>query len=124
MPPAELGLAQRWRDEAALLRRRAASPPGRSAGSCAAEVEACSKERDIEALTLSQAAAESGFTYSALGKWCAGAPSRMWEGGVRHGPSTDLPRRANPADGSWRLTSLRACLGDKACLFVHLVTLL
>lgn len=68
MPPAELGLAQRWREEAALLRRRAASPQAEVLESCAAELEAWARERELQALTLEQAAAESGYTYSAIEK--------------------------------------------------------
>ena len=85
MPPTELGLAQRWRDEAALLRRRAASPQAEVLESCAAELEAWARERELQALTLDQAAAESGYTYSAIEKMVRrGEPSRMWEGGVHH----------------------------------------
>ena len=97
MPPAELGLAQRWREEALLLRRRAATLQAEVLESCAAELEACSKERDIEALTLSQAADESGFTYSALEKMVRrGAIANVGRRGAPRVRRRDLPRRANP----------------------------
>jgi hypothetical protein len=96
-PPAELGLAQRWRQEAALLRRRAASPQAEVLESCAADLEACVQERELEVLTLSQAAGESGFTYSALEKMVRrGAIANAGRRGAPRVRRRDLPHRANP----------------------------
>ena len=62
--PSEL-LAQ-WRAEAAVLRRRGAESLAVSLESCAAELEQWAKQHALEALTLEQAVAESGYSYSAL----------------------------------------------------------
>jgi hypothetical protein len=93
-PPAELGLAQRWRDEAALLRRRAAPAQADVLESCAAELEAWVRERELEVLTLDRASEETGFSYSALEKMVrAGKVANVGRKGrprVRRG---DLPRK-------------------------------
>jgi hypothetical protein len=94
MSAAELGLAQRWRDEAALLRRRAASPQAEVLESCAAELEAWARERELQALTLEQAAAESGYTYSAIEKMVRrGAIANVGRRGAPRIHRRDLPRR-------------------------------
>src|SRR5713101_9490525 len=65
---AEPKLARRWRDEAVVLRRRSASAQAAVLESCAAELETWARERDVEAITLHQAAQDSGFSHSALEK--------------------------------------------------------
>jgi len=59
-------LVTRWRAEAEVLRRRGAEPLAVGLESCAAELEQWAKEHALEALTLEQAVAESGYSYSAL----------------------------------------------------------
>ena len=82
--PAELMLARRWREEAVVLRRRAASAQADLLESCAAELEIWARERDLESITLHQAAQESGFSYSALEKK------------VRHGSLTNVGKKGAP----------------------------
>ncbi len=67
-PPGELKLARQWREEAGVLRRRSAPTQADVLESCAAELESWTLERDLETMTLHQAAQESGFSYSALEK--------------------------------------------------------
>lgn len=67
-PPWWDALVSEWRAEAKLLRRRGAIGRAVAAESYAAEVEERSREYQLEALTLQQAAAESGFSYSTLEK--------------------------------------------------------
>ncbi|MGH7628447.1 MAG: hypothetical protein ACREOF_03500 [Gemmatimonadales bacterium] len=61
-------LVARWRDEAAPFQTRGARAATEAAESYATELEAWSREHELEAITLEQAAAESGYTYSALEK--------------------------------------------------------
>lgn len=61
-------LLARWRADAAVLRLRGAPGQADALESCAAELEAYEREKALEALTLEQAAGESGFSYSALEK--------------------------------------------------------
>ena len=61
-------LAETWRSEATLLRRRGAGAQADALESCATELEEWTRQRDLEALTLDEAAAESGYSYSALQK--------------------------------------------------------
>jgi hypothetical protein len=61
-------LVSRWRGEADVLRARAAAMQAEVLESCAADLEVWFEEYALEALTLAQAAEESGFTYSALEK--------------------------------------------------------
>ena len=106
MPATELSLAHRWRDEATLLRRRAASPQADVLESCAAELEAWTRERALEALTLDRAAEETGFSYSALEKMVrAGKVANVGRKGaarVRRGylPIKPTGRRTKPGDRS------------------------
>ena len=90
----------RWREEAALHKRRGTlAPVAAILEACATEQEAFDREHALEALTLEQAAAESGYSYSALEKLVRrrelvnvgqkGAPR------VRRG---DLPRKPTHPD--------------------------
>lgn len=91
-------LAARWREEAAILRRRKATDLAELLEDCATELEAEERERALEALTLEQAVSESGYTYSALQKMLAEGelPNAGKKGKplVRRG---DLPRKARRA---------------------------
>jgi hypothetical protein len=92
--PAEHRLAQRWREEAAVLRRRAASPQADVLESCAAELEAWAQERELETLTLDRAAEETGFSYSALEKMVrAGKVANVGRKGAPRIRRGDLPRK-------------------------------
>lgn len=66
--PAVHPLAQQWREDARTLRRRASETQADVLESCAQDLEAWSREQALEALTLNQAAQESGYSYSALEK--------------------------------------------------------
>ena len=65
------GLAARWREEAATLRRRGQEALASMAESFAEELETALREHNLEALTLEEAADESGYSYSALQKMVA-----------------------------------------------------
>ncbi len=64
MSPAEL--AATWRQEAEVLRRRGASTQADLLDSCAEDLLRWARERELEALTLEQAAAESGYSRRGL----------------------------------------------------------
>lgn len=87
-------LAQTWHSEATLLRRRGAALQAEVLESCATDLEAWVREHDLEALTLEQAATESGYSYSALQKKVA--DGELTNVGKKHAPRIrrgDLPRK-------------------------------
>jgi hypothetical protein len=95
--PAELALAQRWREEATLLRRRAAEVQAEVMESCAADLETWARERDLEGLTLDEAVAESGYSYSSLQKRVqAGELQNIGRKGAPRVRRGDLPHKAAP----------------------------
>lgn len=61
-------LAAEWRQEADLLRRRGAPRQADALKSAAADLEERVREWKLEALTLQQAADETGLSYSAVQK--------------------------------------------------------
>lgn len=61
-------LLERWRADVELLRRRGAALQAEVLLGCAEELEQQQREDALEALTLEQAARESGYTASALDK--------------------------------------------------------
>ncbi len=61
-------LCERWRDEAATLRRRGAEAQACVLEQCAEELEAGVREAELEALTLQEAAVESGYSTDHLGR--------------------------------------------------------
>jgi hypothetical protein len=118
MPPAELGLAQRWREEAGLLRRRAATAQADVLESCAADLETWVRERGLEALTLDHAAEETGFSYSALEKMVrTGRVTNVGRKGAPRIRRGDLPKkpsrpRTRPVDRSIAALGLEGRLGQ------------
>jgi hypothetical protein len=104
-------LAQRWRDEVVLLRRRGADAQAAALESCASELEEEVRRLSLEALTLEQAAEESGYSYSAVQKMVA--TGRLPNAGGRHSPRIrrrDLPKKPSThreqANGEPDLASL------------------
>ena len=90
-----LGLSDRWRDEAKALRRWGAELQAAVLEACADELEQATKDREMEQLTLEQAAIESGLSYSTLQKQLASG--RLLNVGSKHRPRVrrdDLPRKA------------------------------
>ena len=66
-------LFAQWRDEAALLRRRGLNQAADLLESCAADLEGDVREYKLTALTLTEAAAESGLRYDTIqGKVASG----------------------------------------------------
>jgi hypothetical protein len=93
-------LAARWRSEAELYRRRGLEQPARMAESFAAELEQRLDEWRLEALTLDQAAAESGYSYSALQKAVSsGAIPTAGDRGRPRIRRCDLPRKPAGKNG-------------------------
>jgi hypothetical protein len=87
-------LVAQWRDEAALLRKRAATVQAEVMESCVADLESRWNEWQLEALTLEQAVTESGFSYSALQKKVASG--ELENVGDKHKPRVrrrDLPKK-------------------------------
>lgn len=90
-------LAQRWRDDAALLRRRGAEAQAAAVESCASDLEEEDRRLSLEMLTLEQAEGESGYSYSALQKMVA--DGRLPNAGGPHRPRIrrcDLPKKPIP----------------------------
>src|SRR5260370_12695526 len=85
-------LTARWRQEAQLLRECGAVEAAQTLERCAGQLEAFERERALEALTLEQAAGESGYSYSALQKLLA--RGALANGGEPHRPR--LRRRDPP----------------------------
>jgi len=91
------GLVARWRSDADVLRRRGGESLAATLESCAQDLEAWALAWELEALTLDQAAAESGYSYSALQHMVAA--KRLRNAGTPHRPRirrADLPRKAVP----------------------------
>ncbi len=87
-------LAVNWRDEAALLRRRGQDALAAMAESYADELEEALREADLEALTLKEAAQESGYSADHLGRLVR--QSKIPNVGQPHTPRiqrSDLPRK-------------------------------
>jgi hypothetical protein len=87
-------LSERWRADADVLRHRGADMQAGVLAQCAQELEAALREAALEALTLEQAAEESGYSYSALQKKVASG--ELENVGERHKPRVrrgDLPRK-------------------------------
>ncbi len=98
-------LIAQWRTEADTLRKRGAVAQAIALETCADELEAALREHALEALTLNEAAQESGYSYSALQKKVASG--ELFNMGTKNCPRVrrgDLPRKAGqlprgPSDG-------------------------
>jgi hypothetical protein len=94
-------LADRWRADASVLRRRGAVTLAELLDGCAAELEAWERERALELLTLEQASAESGYTYSAIEKMLRrGELVNLGKKGTPRVRRGDLPRKAVKVSGA------------------------
>ena len=88
-------LVSQWRHDADTLRKRGAEVQAVALESCAAELEEAYREHALEALTLTEATQESGYSYSALQKKVASG--ELSNVGTKNGPRVrrgDLPRKA------------------------------
>jgi len=88
-------LAIRWREDAAMFRQRGQETLALMTESFASELEAALHEYDQATLTLKEASAESGYSYSALQKLVVGG--ELQNVGDKHRPRVrrgDLPRKA------------------------------
>ena len=89
-------LADGWRSEAAVLRKRGAPAQAEALESCATEHEQVLQEWQNEELSLHEAAEESGFSYSRLQQsktlhvGSAGSPR------IRRCDLPSKPRRSRP----------------------------
>jgi hypothetical protein len=114
MTPADLAAA--WRDRAVELRRYGAEPQAVTLEAAAAELDAALREAAGEALTLSEAAQESGYATRTLRQMVA--EGKLPNAGRKNAPRIrrgDLPRRPdkagsngyNPAEDAARLLARR-----------------
>ena len=88
-------LAARWRDDADRFRRLGQEAPAAMAKAYANELEERLRAWQLEALTLEEAAEESGFAYSTLQqKVSAGEIPNAGERGRPRVRRRDLPRRS------------------------------
>lgn len=84
----------RWRSEAEVLHRRGADEQAAVLESCASELVEEGRFLSLEALTLEQAAAESGFSYSALQKMTRdGTIPNVGKKGAPRVRRADLPKK-------------------------------
>jgi hypothetical protein len=87
-------LAERWRAEAALLRRRGADAQGAAMESCASDLEDEARLFSLETLTLEQAARETGYSYSAVQKMVRdGTIPNVGKKGAPRVRRGDLPKK-------------------------------
>jgi len=90
-------LAARWRSEAAVLRRRGAVLQAECLETCACDLETISTEAALEALTVAEAAKETGFSASQLRRLVRAAVLPHAEvAGVTRVRRQDLPRKLRP----------------------------
>lgn len=90
----DLALVERWRADAEVLRRRGAEEVARVLEGCAEELEAFLESRRLEALSLQEAAAESGYAYDTLQRMVA--DDRIPNAGEKGDPRIErrhLPRK-------------------------------
>ena len=88
-------LAHEWRTKADELREFAAEGPAAGIDWCIKHLEEWWRIHETEPLTLDEAAAESGYTYSSLQQMVSG--DRLRNIGTKHSPRVcrrDLPRKA------------------------------
>ncbi len=84
----------RWREEAAILHRRGADEQAAVLESCASELVEEGRFLSLEALTLEQAANESGYSYSALQKMTShGTIPNVGKKGAPRVRRADLPKK-------------------------------
>lgn len=76
--------SKRWREEAEILRRHGAVEAAATKDLCADDLDAYEKERVLEALTLTQAAAESGYSSDHLARMIG--QGRLENVGEDHAP--------------------------------------
>lgn len=91
-------LATRWHKEAEILHRRGADDQATVLESCAKEVLEEGRLFSSEAITLEQAAQESGYSYSALQKMTRGGT--IPNAGAKRSPRVrrgDLPKKPGSA---------------------------
>ena len=91
-------LALEWRDDAALLRRRGAPRQADALESAAEDLEERLRAWELEALTLDEAAAESGYSYSTLQhRVASGDLPNAGESGSPRIRRCDLPSKGGSA---------------------------
>jgi len=87
-------LPGRWRSEAERLRELGAESQAKALEWCAGELEQAHREWELEALTLSDAADECGYSYSTLQKKVAdGDVENMGEKNHPRIRRCDLPKK-------------------------------
>lgn len=99
-------LLERWLAEASLLRWRGLDREATFLESCARDLEEHAHAWAMEALTLEEAADESGYSYSALQQKVAGG--EIPNAGERGAPRIlrrDLPLKARPPRPTGRRTT-------------------
>lgn len=95
-------LPEKWRTRARELEELGAIPQARTLEWCASDLEQAQLDWEMEELTLHQAEAESGYSYSALQKMRANGQLRNV--GDRYSPRVhrrDLPRKPRPAPSGY-----------------------
>ena len=88
-------LTDSWRSEAAVLRARGADLQARVLEGCVAELVEYAERRQLEELTVSQAASESGFSEAHLRRLVSeGRLSNCGRKGIPRLRRGELPRKA------------------------------
>ena len=107
-------LAEGWRADAVMLRKRGAAAQAETLESCTADHERVLQEWQNEELTLHQAVEESGYSYSALQQM---KDLHVGTSGSPRLRRCDLPRR--PGRSSPRLANGPPDLADEILASKH-----
>jgi hypothetical protein len=106
------GLAERWRADAALFRRRGALEAAATLDDCASELEAAWRAWWAEELTIADASHESGYSADRLRELVRAGQLHGARPGGRRGEirlrRCDLPRRPGAAPPASAVESLEA----------------
>lgn len=94
-------LVNQWREDATRLRQWGAVAQAEVLDRCVSDLETRAREWELAALTVQEAAAESGYSYSAIQKKLASG--ELENLGTKHSPRVrrgDLPRKGgSPSTG-------------------------
>lgn len=88
-----------WRKDAATFRKYGAVAVAEVIEAMCAQLEAHIRERELEALTIDEAAQESGYSYSAIQKMVSSG--ELENVGRKHAPRVrrgDLPRKGRKVE--------------------------
>lgn len=99
-----------WREDAATFRKYGQDGTAAMLEACVAQLEASEREAELEAISLEQAADESGYSYSAIQKMVA--RGELANVGRKHAPRVrraDIPSKGKRQVGILSVDDFLAC---------------